>query len=298
MKRIRYLLLLLILIPISLITTGCETDNMEGIDIVVTNYPTEFIAKALYDDHSNIESIYPDGIIINDYQISKKQKQDFAKKDVFIYNGLIEKERNLAIDLLDLNPNLKIIDTAYVLETKYSPEELWLNPSSLLMMTENVRLGLEEYATSTYIKKDIDEKYKKIKVELSELDAEYREAVNNTPNKTIVVADSTLKYLEKFGLTVYCIDNDASDKTINDASDKTINTVDNLIKNSEVSYIIKFKNTDLPDNANKIIESNPDIKTLELHKLDNISDNERKNKSDYISIMRDNLNTLKSELYQ
>ena len=290
MKRIRYLLLLLMLFPISLITTGCETDNMEGIDIVVTNYPTEFIAKALYDDHSNIESIYPDGIIINDYQISKKQKQDYAKKDVFIYNGLIEKERNLAVYLLDLNPNLKIIDTAYVLETKYSPEELWLNPSSLLMMTENVRLGLEEYATSTYIKKDIDEKYKKIKVELSELDAEYREAVNNTPNKTIVVADSTLKYLEKFGLTVYCIDNDASDKTIN--------TVDNLIKNNEVSYIIKFKNTDLPDNANKIIESNPDIKTLELHKLDNISDNERKNKSDYISIMRDNLNTLKSELYQ
>ena len=288
--KFKYILLIIILLPISLFTTGCETDTMEGIDIIVTNYPTEYIAKALYDDHSNIESIYPDGITIEEYKISKKQKQDFAKKDVFIYNGLIEKERNLAIDLLTINPNLKIIDTAYVLETKYSPEELWLNPSSLLMMTENVKLGLEEYATSTYIKKDIDEKYNDIKVELSELDADYREAVNNTNDKTIVVADSTLKYLEKFGLTVYCIDNDASDKTIN--------TVNSLIQNSEVSYIIKFKNTELPDNANKIIEKNPDIKTLELHKLDNITDNERKNKSDYISIMQDNLNTLKSELYQ
>lgn len=287
MKKIKYLLLL---IPIIFLVTGCETDNMEGIDIVVTNYPTEYIAKALYDDHSNIESIYPDGITIDEYKISKKQKQDFAKKDVFIYNGLIEKERNLAIDLLTLNPDLKIIDTAYVLETKYSPEELWLNPSSLLMMTENVKLGLEEYATSTYIKKDIDEKYEDIKVKLSELDADYREAVNNTSDKTIVVADSALKYLEKFGLTVYCIDNDASDKTIT--------TVNNLIKNEEVSYIIKFKNKELPDNANKIIEKNPDIKTLELHKLDNITDNERKNKTDYINIMQDNLNTLKSELYQ
>ena len=173
-KRNKFILLILLLLPISLLTTGCETDTMEGIDIIVTNYPTEYIAKALYDEHSNIESIYPDGIIINDYKISEKQQQDFAKKDLFIYNGLIEKERNLAIALLDINPNLKIIDTAYVLESKYSPEELWLNPSSLLMMTENVKLGLEEYATSTYIKKDIDEKYKKIKVELSELDAEYR----------------------------------------------------------------------------------------------------------------------------
>ena len=289
-KEFKYLILIIMLLPITLFATGCETDNMEGIDIVVTNYPTEYIAKALYDEHSNIESIYPDGITIDEYKLSKKQKQDYAKKDVFIYNGLIEKERNLAIDLLTINPNLKIIDTAYVLETKYSPEELWLNPSSLLMMTENVRLGLEEYATSTYIKKDIDEKYENLKVELSELDADYRESVNNTNEKTIVVADSTLKYLEKFGLTVYCIDNDASDKTIN--------IVNSLIENNEVSYIIKFKNIDLPDNANKIIERNPDIKTLELHKLDNITDIERKNKSNYISIMQDNLNTLKSELYQ
>ena len=289
-KEFKYLILIIMLLPITLFATGCETDNMEGIDIVVTNYPTEYIAKALYDEHSNIESIYPDGITIDEYKLSKKQKQDYAKKDVFIYNGLIEKERNLAIDLLTINPNLKIIDTAYVLETKYSPEELWLNPSSLLMMTENVRLGLEEYATSTYIKKDIDEKYENLKVELSELDADYRESVNNTNEKTIVVADSTLKYLEKFGLTVYCIDNDASDKTIN--------IVNSLIENNEVSYIIKFKNIDLPDNANKIIEKNPDIKTLELHKLDNITDIERKNKSNYISIMQDNLNTLKSELYQ
>ena len=289
-KRNKFLLLIIMILSLSFITTGCETDTMEGVDIVVTNYPTEYIVKSLYDDHANIESIYPDGITIEQYKISKKQKEDFAKKDVFVYNGLIEKERNLAIDLLAINKDLKIIDTAYVLETKYSPEELWLNPSLLLMMSENVKMGIDEYATSTYIKKDVEEKYKDLKVKLSELDAEYREAVNNTNDKTIVVADSALKYLEKFGLTVYCIDNDASDKTIA--------TVNNLISKKEISYIIKFKNKDLPENAQTIIDKNPDIKTLELHKLDNITDIERKNKSDYISIMQDNLNTLKSELYQ
>lgn len=287
MKKINFIIIVFISL---FLITGCSSDIMDDIEIIVTNYPNEYVVKNLYGSHSTISSIYPDGVDTSNYKVSEKQKKEYAYKDLFVYNGLIEKERNLAIDLLQLNPNLKIIDTAYVLETKYSPEELWLNPSSLLMMTENVKLGLEEYATSTYIKKDIDEKYEDIKVKLSELDADYREAVNNTTNKTIVVADSTLKYLEKFGLTVYCIDNDASDKTIN--------TVNNLIKNSDVSYIIKFKNIDLPDNANKIIEKNPDVKTLELHKLDNITDIERKNKSDYISIMQDNLNTLKSELYQ
>ena len=123
--------------------TGCTTDSMENIDIIVTNYPNEYVTKNLYKDHATITSIYPDGVDIANYKINDKQKKDFSKKDLFIYNGLIEKERNLALDLLELNPNLKIIDSAYVLETNYSPEELWLNPSSLLMMAQNIRIGLE-----------------------------------------------------------------------------------------------------------------------------------------------------------
>ena len=59
------------ILSLSFITTGCETDTMEGVDIVVTNYPTEYIVKSLYDDHANIESIYPDGITIEQYKISK-----------------------------------------------------------------------------------------------------------------------------------------------------------------------------------------------------------------------------------
>ena len=101
-----------------------------------------------------------------------------------------------------INPDLKIIDTAYVLETDYSPEELWLNPSSLLMMAQNVRLGLREYISSNVLIDEIDVAYDNLKVELSELDASYRIDVENTNNKIIIVANSTLKYLEKFFLDI------------------------------------------------------------------------------------------------
>ena len=114
-KKLFFLLILILLF----LATGCTNDDMENIEIIVTNYPNEYITKMLYDEHAMISSIYPDGVDINEYKISKKQKNDFASKDLFIYNGLIEKERNLALDLLEINPNLKIIDTAYVLETDY-----------------------------------------------------------------------------------------------------------------------------------------------------------------------------------
>lgn len=288
MKKIKKLfVLLLLLIPI---TTGCSNDDMDNIEIIVTNYPNEYITEELYKEHATITSIYPDGVDINNYKISTKQKNDYAKKDLFIYNGLIEKERNLAVDLLAINPDLKIIDTAYVLETDYSPEELWLNPSSLLMMAQNVRLGLEEYITNNYLKKEVEEKYEALKVELSELDANYRVDVENTDNKTIVVANSALKYLEKFGIEVICIDNDATEKTLS--------TVENLINNKEISYIATFQNDKLPDNAKKIMDKHSEIKKLELHKLDNISDNDRSENKNYITIMEYNLEKIKQELYQ
>lgn len=290
MKKTKYLLLLILfLIPFTL-TTGCTNDSMDNIEIIVTNYPNEYVVKNLYGEHATITSIYPDGVDIENYNISNKQKQDFSKKDLFVYNGLLEKERNLAVDLLAINPDLKIIDTAYVLETDYSPEELWLNPSSLLMMSQNVRLGLEEYITSTYLKKEVDTAYDELKIELSEMDAEYRLAVDSTNNRKIIVADSALNYLEKFGLEVICIDSDASQKTLSVAEE--------LIKSENASYILMFKGQKVNDNVKKIMNTYTDIKKIELHRLDNISDNERSEDKDYMSIMKDNLELIKKELYQ
>lgn len=290
MKKIKLFSLILLLMFICLISSGCTNDNMENIRVLVTNYPNEFITQKLYGNHSTVTSIYPDGVDISEYAISSKQKKDFSQYDLFIYNGLIEKERNLAVDLLDLNPNLKIIDTAYVLETDYSPEELWLNPSSLLMMAQNVRLGLEEYIDSNVLKSEIDKAYDELKVELSELDATYRIDVENTNKKTIVVANSALKYLEKFGLQVYCIDGDATDKTIS--------TVQDLITSKQIQFIYSFVEEDLNDNVKKLVDDNQGVTVVAVHRLDNINDEERKEKQDYLSIMKNNLELIKKEIYK
>ena len=290
MKILKYLLLVLLLVPILFLSSGCTNDSMDNIEIVVTNYPNEFIVKKLYENHATITSIYPDGVDINEYKISSKQKKDISKVDLFVYNGLLEKERNLAVELLAMNPNLKIIDTAYVLETDYSPEELWLNPSSLLMMSQNVRLALEEYISNTYLIKEVDDAYDELKIELSEIDAEYRLAVDSTEEKTIIVADSALKYLEKFGLTVVCIDTDATQKTLADA--------ENLVKDGVVSYIISFKELEDNENVTALLNNYTNIQKIELHRLDNITDEERSNKDNYDTIMRSNLELIKKELYQ
>lgn len=271
-------------------TSGCKQDNMEDIDIAVTNYPNEYIVDRLYGEHAKINTVYPDGVDISSYKTTKKQKQNFSGMELFVYTGLVEKERTLAVELLDLNKDLKIIDTSYVLETEYSPEELWLNPSSLLMIAQNVRLGLKEYITSTYLSKKVDTAYNKLKIELSELDAEYHLTVENTDNKVIVVSDSALKFLEKFGLKVICLDNDSTEKEVEE--------VKKLSKEGTISYIFTFKNEKPSHNAQKVMNYNHNMKVLELNKIDNITDSDRDEGKDYITLMNENLDTLKQELYQ
>ena len=287
MKRIKKILLLLI---ISIILTGCTNDDMEGIDVLVTNYPNEFITKSIYGDHANITSVYPDGVNIDKYKISKKQIKEYSTTDLFIYNGLLEKERDIAVSLLEKNGKLKIIDTAYVLETEYSTEELWLDPSSLLMMTQNLRLGIREYSSSTVLKNDVDEKYEELNVKLSELDADYRIAVENAKNKTILISNSSLKYLKKFGFDVICIDNDSTEETLIKARE--------LIKNKQISYIYQFNGDNTSDKVKALLTTYPDLKQVSLHKLNNITDKERENNEDYITISKKNLDLLKQELYQ
>ena len=160
----------------------------------------------------------------------------------------------------------------------------------VLMMTQNVRFSLNEYITNTYLIKEVDEAYENLKIILSELDADYRFAVESTENKTIIVADSALKYLEKFGLTVVCIDTDATQKTMVDA--------ENYIQDGAVNYIFSFKDLEDNDNVKYLLENYSSIQKIELHKLDNISDEERSNKEDYQTLIIKNLELIKKELYQ
>lgn len=291
MKKInKKILLCLLSIFILFSVTGCKQDDMEDIDIIVTNYPNEYILTKLYGKHANISAMYPDGVDINKYKITNKRKKDISKTSLFLYTGLIEKERKIAVDLLEMNNNLKIIDTSYVLETEYSSEELWLNPSYLLMMAKNVELGLNEYITSSYLTKEIKENYEALKVSLSELDADYRVSVENAKSKTIVVNNNNLKYLEKFGLNVIVLNDEALDKTYSE--------VNTLISNNNISYVYKFKGEQNGSKVEQLIKENPTIQVVELHKIDNITDKERDENEDYISIMNKNLELIKQEIYQ
>ena len=287
MKKI---LVLLVTIGMLFSLSGCfKRDNFEGIEIYTTAYPIEYITNRLYGEHSEIKSIYPDGVNINEFTLNNKQISDYSSAGLYIFNGL-SKEKDYVVPMVNQNDNIKIIDTTLSMEYNYGMEELWLDPSNLLMIAKNIDTGFNEYIENYYLKDEISTNYEELKIELSELDAKMRLMAESSDKKTIVVGNEVFKFLEKYGFNVISLDD------TDNLTDKTINDVHNLIVNGEINYIYIKKGTEPNENV-KYFQNNYDIKILELHTLSNISENERENKSDYFTIMNSNISLLKNELY-
>lgn len=281
-----------LIIGASLMLTGCVSDDtMEDIKIKTTSYPIEYITTNLYSEHAyTISSIYPDDTDINNYKLSKKQIKDFSKNDLFIYNGA-STEPSYAIEILNTNKNMKIIDAAKGMEYSNNIEELWLDPFNFLMLAQNIKSGFSEYINDPYLNEEIQKKYDSLNIKVSELDVEFKTSIENAVNKTIVVSDDLFKFLEKYGFNVIALEEN------DNLTSKTISDVKNLINSGAIEYIF-IKNGETTNETINSIVNSTGVKTESLHILSNLTEKERDENQDYVTIMTSNIEKIRKELYK
>ena len=288
MKKIVNLFILFVLV-FSL--SGClKRDNMEDISIYTTNYPSEYITQRLYGGYSDIKSIYPDGVNIKDYKLTNKQIEDYSKADLFIFNGISD-EKDYVEKMRKDNGDLKIIDTTLSMEYTNGIEELWLDPSNFLMMAQNIKTGFGEYIDSYYLNNKIEENYEGLKIEASNLDAKFKETVSNGNSKIIVASSNLFKYLEKYGITVYSLDESNTDVNA------IYRQVLNLANEGSIKYVFTIANEKSNSTVQKLLD-NTNLEAVEWHTLSILTEEERSENEDYFTLMNSNLELLKNELYK
>ncbi len=284
-KLLVFLTIIALLIP-----TGCaiKRDTLENITIYTTAYPIEYITNSLYGKHSTVKSIYPNGIINNVYTLTDEQIKLYSTSaSLFVFNG-IGKEKNYINPMMSYNKNLKIIDSTKSIDYEYGEEELWLNPSNILMMAKNIKEGFDEYISNQYLKNNINTNYNELKLTISKLEAKIYLMVETADDNTIIVSNNTLKFLEKYGFTVYSLDEDT-------ITDKAIETIKSKISKNKISYIFM-----LTDDETDIVKSFVDkynIKEVRLNDLSNLSEEDKKNNKTYVDIMNSNIDLLRKEIY-
>lgn len=288
MKRLKKLSILLLII---LILTGCSNSksNMEDINIYTTTYPINFLINSLYDDHCKVYSIYPTGINLNDYELSERKLEEYSKSDLFVFNSL-DKDRDYAVEMINLNADLKVIDVAIGMNYDYTIEEIWLNPNNYLMMAENLKNGLAEYIDNPYLVEEIEAKYKGLEYEISKLDANLTETIISGNYDTIVVDNDLFKFLEKRGLNVISLEENEN------LSNNRLDEVKKLIDDGEIKYIYSVSK-ETNDTVNNLVRDY-NLERIVINSMHSIDGSITNSNDTYLTIMTNNIDELKRELYK
>ncbi len=281
MKKIIVLLMSLFLL------TGClEEEKLDKI-AYTTYYPLEFATNYMYKDFATVKSIYPNGIDTSKYTLTDKQKSIYASSDMFVYAGVTD-EVKLAAEFLNTNQNISIIDGTKGLSYSSEVCELWLDPSNYLMIARNIKSTLIDYANNVYDEEKIDKLYDELKIKISEIDVDLTMMGKNASKKNILVTNDSFNFLSKYNINVI---------SIKEGDTKSINDAKKLINSGEIKYAYVLRGNTLSEEIETFIK-NYNLEKIEIDSMYTITDEDKNNGNDYLSIMTENINKFKTELFR
>ena len=177
-------------------------------------------------------------------------------------------------------------------DNKYSYEEMWLNPTNYLMMAQNIKNGLNQYIDSTIIKNEINANYDNLKVYISEFETNLKLLSQNGKSNVIIVSKDYMKFLESYGFEVISLEE--NDNLNND----TVNRAINLIESKENSFVFisDTEKDNYTDTIKKLENAGATIKSLNT--MTNLTSEQRNNKENYVTLMKENVELLKEEVYK
>ena len=124
----------------------------------------------------------------------------------------------------------------------------------------------------------------------SNIDAKIKLLNENSSKKTIVVDNSSFKFLEKYGFEVISLEDNE------ELTDKTVSDVISMVRKKQVTYIFSTDINNLNKNVQKVVKKTG-VQVLELNDLSNLTESQRASKEDYVSLLNENIDLLKKELY-
>ena len=279
----------LLLGSILFLLSGCffKRDSMEDITIYTTSYPINYLVDYLYGNNAKIYSIFPNGVNIDEFEISDKKVKEYANSDLFVFNSL-DIDRDYAVKLINKNEKLKIIDVSMGMNFEYDVHELWLNPYNYLMMAQNLKNSLNGYISNPYLSEEVENNYETLKFELSKLDATLKELAVEASYKTIVVDNDLFKFLEKYDIKVISLEENEN------LTDPIINEVKKLIDDGNIKYIYSIT-SESNDTVKSLLDSY-DIELVTINDMRSVDGGITNTNDSYLTIMNNNIELLKKEL--
>jgi zinc transport system substrate-binding protein len=167
---------------------------------------------------------------------------------------------------------------------------IWLDPVLSIDLANNIKNSLSELMPEN--KTEFETNFNQLKSELEKLDQEFKTTIESSRTKDLLVAHAAYGYWEaRYGIEEIAISG------LSPTQEPTQKELQKIIEEStehNIHYVI-FEQNVSPKVA-KIIQEELGAKSLTLHNLEAITEENIKQKDDYFSIMRRNLETLETAL--
>ncbi|PAE31329.1 metal ABC transporter substrate-binding protein [Bacillus sp. 7884-1] len=322
-------------LTLSLLLTGCGSkevvktgENKERNSLIVytTIYPLEDFTKKIGGSYVEVQSIYPPNVDAHSYEPSTKDMINLADSDLFIYTGVgIEGFAEKATEALEKEDVqvLKAADGIDLIEStddnhhddeeghsdenegehteseNHEGEEhnhgdvdphVWLDPVLSIALANNIKNSLSKLKPEHAA--EFETNFKQLKSELEKLDKEFKTTIESSKTKNLLVSHAAYGYWEKrYGIETIAISG------LSPTQEPTQKELQAIIEEStehNIHYVI-FEQNISPKIA-KIIQEEIGAKALTLHNLEAVTEENIKQNDDYFSIMRKNLETIKTVL--
>lgn len=329
-------LLLFLAFILVLFTAACgneasptETTQEKGetVQIYTTVYPLQYFAERIGGEAVNVQSIYPAGANEHTFEPTQKEMMQLADADLFFYIGLglegfvenakktLANEHVKMIATIDSVPEEQLEVSTHDHEHEEATEEehdheheaateegheghdhggtdphVWISPK----ISQNLALSIKNTLVETAPdhKETFEKNYEQLIAELQTLDADFEEMAHDAPNKTFFVSHAAFGYIANtYGLEQIAI---AGLNSQDEPSQKELTKIIDLAKEKDVKYILFEQN--VSSKLTEVIQKEVGAESLVLHNLGVLSKEDVANNETYFTLMKRNLDTLKTVL--
>ncbi|OMP66926.1 metal ABC transporter solute-binding protein, Zn/Mn family [Domibacillus epiphyticus] len=167
---------------------------------------------------------------------------------------------------------------------------IWIDPMLAVEMANVVKNELAKLNPDE--KETYNENYEKLKEDLTALDGDFHTMIDSAGQKEILVSHAAYGYWEEsYGIEQISV---AGLSPTDEPSQKELKEIADTAKKHGIKYVI-FEQNITPKVA-EVIQNEIGADSLRLHNLASLTDEDQKNGDDYLSIMKNNIETLKTAM--
>ncbi|QTN01539.1 zinc ABC transporter solute-binding protein [Sediminibacillus dalangtanensis] len=312
----KWKVLLLLLFSGILLQAGCSPSSGQNEQkteptIYTTVYPIQYIMERLAGDFVEVTTIYPPGADAHSYEPTAKTMTDIAKGDAFVYLGeeletfssttaeALQQEKVRLIGLAGHEELFHDESTAdrddHPAETNHDEHKhgnhdphVWLDPQRM----QEMALIIEKQLTDIYPdrKAVLQQNLSSLQENLRKLDRQFVKTLRSSKHKEILVSHAAYGYWEeRYGIKQIAVNG------ISNSSEPSQQDLINIIEQArtlKMDYVIFEQN--VQDKVSKEVQKEIDGKALQIHNLAVLSEQDISRGEDYLSLMKQNLDVLKT----